>query len=298
MQTSSSSDGPLRQETPKRRRTTYMPRFPLVLAQEIGSFLERYQLQRCLTQVCSTGLSFVAAPATSPRTAILRLLLLIRSCYEAMCAPTTSRGLNDEPSSTVDPKVGELVVERIASLLTHRPHIQRLVLKAEHRAARYLRACSAVEAQVYNQLNQVGCEEAMVQGRNVAIEWQVCAKTIKSLAPFRALHRLDFVRANVKRFPGLASCQTLHTVDIYNSKIINLATLASCKALHTLNISGSKVVDVSVLASCQTLREVNLSRTGISDVFVLASCPELRNVNLSCTSISDVSALCIVPGVA
>jgi Leucine-rich repeat (LRR) protein len=292
MQTASSSDGPLQLEPPKRRRTTNLPRIPSVLAQEIGSFLGRYELRIYLTQVCSSGLSFLAAPATSPRTAVLRLNVLIRSCYDAICAPPTADwSLYDEPTSTVDPKVGELVVERIASLLSRRSHIQRFVLKVDHQAKRYLRVCSSIEAQVYNQLNQVGCEEAMVQGRKVAIEWQVCAKTVKSLAPFRALHRLDFVRAQVKKFPGLASCRTLHTVDISHSKIVNLAPLASCQALHTLNISRSNVVDVSVLASCQALREVNLSHTNISDVSVLASCPELRKVDLNCTKISDVSAL-------
>jgi hypothetical protein len=296
MQTSSSSDGPLQLEPPKRRRTTFMPRFPLVLAQEIGSFLGRYELRTCISQVCSSGLSFLSVPATGPRTAILQLRILIRSCYDAICASsTTSWQHYDQPKRTVDPKVGELVAKCIASLLTRRPHIQRLVLKAEIRSIKYIRACNPVEAQVYNQLNQVGREEAMVQGRNVAIEWHVDAKKVKSLAPFRALHRLDFVRVEVMKFPALASRRTLHTVNISNSKIVNLAALASCQALHTLNISGSEVVDVSVLASCPELRNVNLSRTDISDVSALASCPELRNVNISRTKISNVSVLVSCP---
>jgi hypothetical protein len=289
MQTASSSDGSMQQqqEPPKRRRTTYMPRVPLVLAQEIGTFLKRNELRVCLTQVCSSGLSFVSAPATGQLTANLRLRTLIRSCYKAICAPTTSGGFCAEPRSIVDLKVVEMVVERIASLLTRRPHIQLLVLQHAN--------CWAAEAQVYHQLNQVGCEEAMVRGRDVAIEWQMDADTVKSLAPFRALHRLEFVRANVKHFPRLASCRTLHTVNISESKIVNLAALAACQALHTLNISGSNVVDVSVLASCQALRNVNLSNTRISDVAALASCPELRNVDLSRTSISDVAALASCP---
>jgi hypothetical protein len=282
MQAASSSDGSLQLEPPKRRRTTYMPRVPLVLAQEIGSFLPRNELRVCLTQVCSSGLSFVSAPATGQLTANLRLSTLVSSCFKAICAPATSGGLCAEPRSTVYPKLTDMVVERIASLLTRRPHIQRLVLKAN---------CWAEEAQVYHQLNQVGCEEAMVQGRNVAIEWQVCAKTNKSLAPFRALHRLDFVRVNVKQFPVLASCRTLHTVDVSESKIVNLAALASCKALHTLNIRGSKVVDVSVLASCLELRKVNLGDTKISDVSALAPCRELRTVYLMATNVCDVSVL-------
>jgi hypothetical protein len=291
MQTASSSDEPLQLEASKRRRTTYMPRFPLVLAQEVGSYLPRYPLRECLTLVCSSGLSFLSAPATGLRTAVLQLYILIRSCYEAVCAPTTSGGLNNAPTSTVDPKVGEMVVERIASLLKRRSHIQRLVLKVDRWAANYLRDCGPVVAHVCQKLSQVGSEEAMVQGRNVAIEWDLYAKTIKSLAPFRALRRLNFVRANVKNFPGLASCRTLHTVDISYSKIVNLAPLASCQALHTLNISGSKVVDVSVLASCKELRNVELSNTNISDVAALASCPELREVFLDNTRVSDVSAL-------
>jgi hypothetical protein len=295
MQTSSSSDGPLQLEPPKRRRTTYLPRIPLVLAQEIGSFLERDELRICLTQVCSSGLSFLSVPANSPRTAILAMQTLIRSCYIAVCSPTTSWSLYDEPTSTLYPKVGELVVERIASLLSLRPHIQRFVLKVDRRARKCRRHFTLVNELVYNQLNQVGCEEARLQGRNAAIEWQVCANTIKSLAPFRALHRLDFFNVNVKKFPGLASCRTLHTVDISRSKIVNLAALASCQALHTLNIRDSDVVDVSVLNSCQALREVDLSRTDISDVSALASCPELSKADLSHTSISDVSVLASCP---
>jgi hypothetical protein len=295
MQTSSSSDGPLQLEPPKRRRTNFMSRVPLVLAQEIGSYLPRDELQICLTEVCSSGLSFVSAPATGLRTAILQLHTLIEFSYIAICPLLTRWRHQDEPTSLVDPKVGEMVVERIASLLSRRPHIQRLVLQVDHRETKYLRLCSSVEVKVHHQLNQVGCEEAMVQDRNVVIEWHVCAKTIKWLAPFRALHQLDFVRVNPKNFPGLASCRTLHTVDISESKIVNLASLASCQALHTLNISGSKVVDVSVLASCQALREVNLSRTDISDVSALASCPELRKLNFRQTNVSDVSVFASCP---
>jgi hypothetical protein len=295
MQTSSSSDGPLQLEPSKPRRTTYLPRIPLVLAQEIGSFLVRDEIRICLTQVCSSGLSFLSVPATSTRTAVLALQTLIRSCYIAVCAPTTSWSLYDDPTSTLYPKVGELVVERIASLLSHRPHIQRFVLKVDRRAKKCLRDFTLVNELVYRQLNQVRCGEVMAQGRNIAIEWQVCANTIKSLAPFRALHQLDFVDVNVKKFPGLASCRTLHTVDISRSKIVNLAALASCQALHTLNIRDSNVVDVSVLASCQVLREADLSHTGVSDVSALASCPELREVELSHTGVSDVSVLASCP---
>jgi hypothetical protein len=96
-----------------------MRRFPLDVAQEIGSFLSRQDLDTCVTQLCLNSVTFVSTPVADIQTTVtIPAHVLIATC--------TSFNKNKFDET----KIARDVIQRIKSYLVRRPHIERIVLFA------------------------------------------------------------------------------------------------------------------------------------------------------------------------
>jgi hypothetical protein len=276
-------------------------RLPLELAMEVGSFLSRHYLLVCATQLCTSGMGFVANPRIDliRTTTILlhQLIPLCRYSYWTLVKRACTR------------RIAQECIKRIELCLARRTHTERVILVANlrgelvHNQALYSGLQCHFKEVAYLQVNT---------SKGLAIEWHADAGSLLDvgflLGPTPAnsgqvlveapgfgtcltLHKLDICHSSTSDVSALASCEALHTLDLGCTRVVDISALASCAALHTLTLWATKVSDVSALAACRSLQTLDLWNTPVNDVTALASCQSLHSLYLTNTQVSDVSAL-------
>jgi hypothetical protein len=238
-------------------------RFPLEMAQEIGSFLDKRDLQFCTKRLCTTGVIFVSTPmADVTSSAIVGLHTLIWIC----------RFSKGSPTNQVAKAIYQQIIGRIELFLTRRLHVERVVLCA-HDNKTY-----ASNTPIYHQVAKYFHTRLPRLKRNLAFEWHLRTDTIEATLAYPSLHALDLSRSQVSDLSALTICNLLHTLNIYGTQVRDVSALGSCQSLKVLCLSGSKVSDVSVLARCQSLHTLMLSNSQVRDVSALAKCMSLRKL--------------------
>jgi hypothetical protein len=224
--TSSSSDG----QDARHQHPTNSMRFPLEMAQEIGSFLSLRDLIICTTRLCVNGVVFVSIPVADMRTtAMVQLHALIASLklYETIvksCMKKKKRSKCKQEPASVAPKV----VGRIESYLARRPHIDRLFFVADERHA------GGRNTPIFGQIDRhfqtrhkTMARDKLTNGSHKAlvVRWHVRADSVDVAARYRELHTLDMSKTAVSDLSPLVTCRFLCILDLSHTRVVDVSAL-------------------------------------------------------------------------